>query len=1241
MNRVHRKIWSARLGAFVAVAETAKGRGKVAGSATVGAVAMAIGAMAGAHAAGLAPGALPTGGQVSAGSAAISSSGNTLNVIQGSQRAAINWQSFNIGSAGTVNFVQPNAQAIVLNRVVGNERSVIDGTLNANGQVWLLNAAGFLINRGASINAGGLVVTPLDISDADFMAGRSSFENHGAAGRVINFGSLNAPGSYVALLGPQVVNEGLVTARLGTAVLAAGDKVTLNFNGDSLVSATVDRGALGALVANRQAIIADGGLVLLTAKGVDDVMAGVVNNSGEVRAQTVAERQGRIYLLGGMEHDRVELAGRLDAGAPAGGRGGFVETSAAHVSIADGAQVDTLSAGGQHGNWLIDPYDFTIAASGGDITGAALGTALASGNVTIAAASGSVSCTGASCGAGNASGNGDIFVNDSIAKTAGGDTTLTLKADRSITLAANQSISSTSGKLNVLFSANNSGANAGTITLGSNSSITSNGGNVVLGSALSGGLPSSDRSVDITMQGGGATINAGSGDVRLYGRNLAFSAYSNILGNNIQAQLATLNMSSTAGVKLTAANTISFDNTGAFTFRGTYSPPAGSAYITSASKTTMTAGNGISISANGITIRDSNLKLANGGTNTLSLSSLGTISFTDASVQFVGTPALSIALRQSQAQSTVSSINSSYSTLDGYLTGLNLTLDQFALTSNGGLTLSGGTHFGLKGAPYTLKVYSDTTARTIAPKSIDNGRLAFGTGLQDSINNLGNLYQPFYFDDVLDRWFKLTYSNYPLDIAIGAGGDGSAGWNTNGQIVSSNGGTANLSSVISGVSYDTSGLSGGIGRVIVTYTVTVPSSVGTFHLKNTYSLGAGDSFIRTLTEVTNTGGATLDNTRLWIGTRDDWVAISDSNIKTKGNLTSTGFTRITTQNEQAKSILISEFDPITDGVTGSAILFHSTNADADTITDSCCSFNNITNKNPRVSAIATTKQDGSYGLFMNFGNLATAESKSVTWYYGATSLSNVNNLITQVVQGVAADNAPPPVPPSTALELAVSNATNPATLPNTSSLTGSTPLSAPSTSSTANVVNVPSGVNLQFAPNEQLMIVSSLNGDVPNNPVTLSQAREMMQPAGGAAGGSGGSGSSGGTTGSGTAASGSSGGSAGSGSAGDSAGAQGQGSSGGSGGSGGAAAEGGSGGSSGGGNGGSAGSSRGTQSGEGGGASGTATADGAGSSSENDGERERERAVTIPASRNSLVQIVNGGVRLPGGVEQQLFVIKK
>lgn len=1255
MNRVHRKIWSASRGTFVAVAETARSRSKAAGSGTVGALAIAIGAAAGAHAAGLAPGALPTGGQVSAGSAAISSSGNTLHVVQGSQRAAINWQTFNIGSAGTVNFVQPNAQAVVLNRVVGNERSVIDGALHANGQVWLLNGAGFLINRSASINTGGLLVTPLDISDADFMAGRTTFENRGGAGRILNFGSLQAPGSYVALLGPQVVNEGLVSARLGTAVLAAGDKVTLNFNGDSLVSATVDRGALDALVANRQAIVADGGLVLLTARGVDDVMAGVVNNSGEVRARTVAEHAGRIYLLGGMEHDRVEVGGKLDASAPDGGRGGFVETSAAHVSIADGALVDTLAVGGQHGNWLIDPYDFTIAASGGDITGAALGTALASGNVTIEAASGSVSCTGASCGAGNASGNGDIFVNDSITKAAGGDTTLTLKADRSIAVAANTGISSTSGKLNVYLSANNSGANAGTITLAAGSSIVSNGGNIILGGALTGGVPAADRSVNTTLQASGttgATLNAGTGDLRISAQALSLRAYAKLQAANIQSQLASLSTSSSAGVQITAANSISFDATGNFTFAGTFSAPAGSAYITPASKTSITAGNSLTISGSTISVQNASVKLAGSGTNTLSLTSQGNVTFSDSAVQFVGTPAFSLAMKQGQAQSSISGINSSYSTLDGYLAGQNVSIYQFA--ESNGLSLS-GSHIGLKGAAYTMKYYSDAAARTVAPKSIDNGKLAFGTGLQDSVNPLGNLYQPFYFDTNLDRWFKLTFSNYPLDIAMGAGGDGSQGWNTNGQLLTSNPrngtGPADLTPTISGVSFDTSGLSGGIGRVVVSYLVTVPGGVGSFTLRNTYSLGAGDSFIRTITEIANAGTAPLENTRLWIGTRDDYVAITDSNIKTKGNITDSGFTPITAQSEQAKSILISEFDPVTDGVTGSAILFHSTNADADTITDRCCSFNNIINKNPRNSAIVTPKEDGSYGLFMNFGNLAVGGSKDVTWYYGATSLSNVNSLITQVVQGVAADNAPPRVTPPTnaTLEQAVASATNPASLPDTTSLAGTSPLSAPSTSSTANVVNVPAGVSLQFAPNEQLMIVSSLNGDVPNNPVTLSQAREMMQPAGGGsgtAGASSGSGTSGGSATGGGGAGGTSNASSGSNGSGSSTGQGGSAGSGGSGGSGsgsGTTTAGDSGGSNGSGGSANAGGGSGGRGSEGGGsnASGTAAADSAGSSSEGDGDRERERAVTIPASRNSLVQIVNGGVRLPGGVEQQLFVIKK
>ncbi|HET6239768.1 MAG TPA: hypothetical protein VFE41_33145, partial [Acetobacteraceae bacterium] len=57
----------------------------------------------------------PGGGVVTAGSASIGSSASTTTITQSSQRAAINWQSFNVGSRQTVDFVQPSSSAVALN----------------------------------------------------------------------------------------------------------------------------------------------------------------------------------------------------------------------------------------------------------------------------------------------------------------------------------------------------------------------------------------------------------------------------------------------------------------------------------------------------------------------------------------------------------------------------------------------------------------------------------------------------------------------------------------------------------------------------------------------------------------------------------------------------------------------------------------------------------------------------------------------------------------------------------------------------------------------------------------------------------------------------------------------------------------------------------------------------------------------------------------------------------------------
>ena len=58
--------------------------------------------------------ALPTGGVVAAGSAAINQSANSLTVVQRTARAIVNWDSFNVGKDSTVNFIQPDSNSSTL-----------------------------------------------------------------------------------------------------------------------------------------------------------------------------------------------------------------------------------------------------------------------------------------------------------------------------------------------------------------------------------------------------------------------------------------------------------------------------------------------------------------------------------------------------------------------------------------------------------------------------------------------------------------------------------------------------------------------------------------------------------------------------------------------------------------------------------------------------------------------------------------------------------------------------------------------------------------------------------------------------------------------------------------------------------------------------------------------------------------------------------------------------------------------
>jgi len=372
---------------------------------------------------------LPTGGEVVSGTAAINRSGSTLTVDQLSQQMVANWQSFSIGDAGTVIFNQPSASATALNRVIGQDPSVILGNLNANGQVFLINPNGMVFGQNAQVRTGAFVGSTLDITNEDFLSGDYRFQ--GDTGEIANAGVIE--GAVVALVSPRVTNDGTIS---GDTALAAGTDVMLDFDGDGLLSVEVAGSTVETLVKNNGIIQADGGTAILTARGASEALSGVVNNTGTVQARTLAEKSGRILLLGDMDHGSTHVSGTLDASAPDGGDGGFIETSAARVKVADDAVVTTRAANGQTGTWLIDPKDNIVDAT----AAAAISANLATTSVTL-----QTTASGASAGygTGDMSGDGDIIVNSGISWSS--NNVLTLDAYNAIAINATITVAGSGG----------------------------------------------------------------------------------------------------------------------------------------------------------------------------------------------------------------------------------------------------------------------------------------------------------------------------------------------------------------------------------------------------------------------------------------------------------------------------------------------------------------------------------------------------------------------------------------------------------------------------------------------------------------------------------------------------------------------------------------------------------------------------------------------------------------------------
>ena len=542
--------------------------------------------------------ALPQGGQVAAGAADIAASQAEMAIHQATQNAVINWNSFNIGAGERVNIHQPNVQAALLNRVLGGNPSEIFGTLSANGRVFLVNPAGVLFAPGAQVDAGSILTSTMNITNADFMAGKYAFVGTPTDGKIINRASLIAKNEgTVALLGKDVVNEGVIVAKKGAAVLAAGEAVSLDFNGDGKVSVVPTKAAMEQAVTNKGLVEADGGLVFMSAATGDALTRSAVNQEGIVRAASLDGAAGSVRMtandvrlssgsvtdVSGAKAGTIEIgggwqgtgdlahaqnvtiergasvradatqagnaggtvavwsdgvtkfAGEITARGAGTGAGGTVETSGAKVQIT--GAVNASSEMGKAGEWLIDPGDIEVKTR-------AVGDSEAGSQADVQTVTNSLNGgTSVSIQTANLTGPNDnsITVSDAINKTAGGDATLSLKATGSINI--NADITSTAGKLNVDITSDTNHRAGGNVSVASGKNIKTLGGNVKIGGGLvedGVGFANSQSAGEAGITLNGVTIDTtagttASGNVELAGSTTANAAGISLTGTTITA----------------------------------------------------------------------------------------------------------------------------------------------------------------------------------------------------------------------------------------------------------------------------------------------------------------------------------------------------------------------------------------------------------------------------------------------------------------------------------------------------------------------------------------------------------------------------------------------------------------------------------------------------------------------------------------------------------------------------------
>ncbi|MET0267584.1 MAG: YDG domain-containing protein, partial [Duganella sp.] len=399
----------------------------------------------------------PVNPTVVAGQASITQQGKTY-TIANTPNTVINWQGFSLGADEVARFVQQSADSKVLNRITGQDPSVILGSLQSNGKVFLINPNGVLFGAGSRVDVQGLVASSLALSNADFLAGQNKFTDGAGAGKVENQGRIATPsGGQIFLVAPNVENSGVISAPNGQVVLAAGHSVQLFDARDPNVQVVVSAPADQAL--NLGSIVAEGGRI--------GVYGALVSQRGAINADSAVRGANGQIVLKASRSTALDASSSTSARGLDAAQGGEIQLLGQQVALSGNAVVDASGAAGGGVVLVGGDYQGKNAAVlnaqqtyvGQDSVIRADATASGDGGKVIVWGDRSSQVYGAiSARGGVAGGNGGLVETsghyldmqgtvDTRARSAGGKTGTLLLDPSDIYLAANTSIATAAGML--------------------------------------------------------------------------------------------------------------------------------------------------------------------------------------------------------------------------------------------------------------------------------------------------------------------------------------------------------------------------------------------------------------------------------------------------------------------------------------------------------------------------------------------------------------------------------------------------------------------------------------------------------------------------------------------------------------------------------------------------------------------------------------------------------------------------